>query len=398
MNRKLYENGGIPSVLLFMMALMTGISVANIYYCQPLLSAIGADLGIDEFRSGMIAAITQAGYACGLFFVIPTGDMFNRRKIVSTFFMLLAAALLVFSLSRNYATVMASSFVIGLCSVMPQIFIPIAAQFSVPGKKNANVGKIVSGLLVGILASRVISGLVGEWFGWRTMYVAAAVVMFVCTAAVMAFMPSFENNFKGTYASLMKSLWQIVRKYPELRLCSLRSAFAFGSFLALWSSLVFRMEDAPFHAGSDVVGMLGLCGVAGAVMASFIGKYIERVGVRNFNITGCLLILVAWLVLFVLDGTYFAVIAGILLMDIGMQCIQLSNQSVIFSLEPKASNRLNTVFMTCYFIGGTLGTFLSGSAWSLMRWNGVLIAGAVLVTASLGLTLFFDRKCKDGVS
>lgn len=392
MRMTLHENQGVPRSLLFMMALMAGISVANIYYCQPLLSLMASDLGITEFKAGMIAMITQCGYASGLFFVIPSGDMFDRRRIVSLSFLLLAAALLSMALSGSYMLVMAASFVTGMCSVMPQIFIPVAAQFSVPEKKNENVGKIVSGLLVGILASRVVSGLVGDWLGWRTMYAIASGVMMVCTLLILRFMPTCDSNFSGSYLSLMKSIATIIRSYPRLRFCSARSAFAFGSFLALWSSLTFRIEREPFCAGSDVVGLLGLCGVAGALLASVIGRFISRVGVRRFNIIGALLFFAAWGTLFAFDGSYAAIIASILLLDIGMQCIQLSNQSVIFSLNPKASNRMNTVFMTSYFIGGTLGTFLSGLAWSIWAWNGVIIAGIALAACSLALTLLSHDK------
>ena len=385
---QLKDDEGVPASLLFIMAYMAAVSVANIYYCQPLLSLMGNDLGIDEWRASLIAMITQVGYACGLFFIIPSGDKFDRKKIVSYSFSILTIALLCIALSNNFHAVMAASFAVGVCSVMPQIFIPIAAQYSRPEKKGANVGLIVSGLLTGILASRVISGLVGEWLGWRSMYVIAAIVMSLCTLIVWRIMPYTENNYTGSYKRLMHSLFALIREYKLLRICALRAAFAFGSFLALWASLTFKMEQAPFYAGSDVVGLLGLCGVAGAMSASVVGRLVSRIGVRNFNLLGAALMLSAWIIAYLWGNTYTAIIITILILDIGMQCIQLSNQTVVFSLNPKASNRINTIFMTNYFIGGSLGTFLSGSAWSMAGWSGVTIVGIGLAFCSLCITLF----------
>ncbi len=385
---QLKDDKGVPASLLFIMACMAAVSVANIYYCQPLLSLMGNDLGIDEWRASLIAMITQVGYACGLFFIIPSGDKFDRKKIVSYSFSILTIALLCIALSNNFHAVMAASFAVGACSVMPQIFIPIAAQYSRPEKKGANVGLIVSGLLTGILASRVISGLVGEWLGWRSMYVIAAIVMSLCTLIVWRIMPYTENNYTGSYKRLMHSLFALIREYKLLRICALRAAFAFGSFLALWASLTFKMEQAPFYAGSDVVGLLGLCGVAGAMSASVVGRLVSRIGVHNFNLLGAALMLSAWIIAYLWGNTYTAIIITILILDIGMQCIQLSNQTVVFSLNPKASNRINTIFMTNYFIGGSLGTFLSGSAWSMAGWSGVTIVGIGLAFCSLCITLF----------
>lgn len=385
---QLKDDEGVPASLLFIMACMAAVSVANIYYCQPLLSLMGDDLGIDEWRASLIAMITQVGYACGLFFIIPSGDKFDRKKIVSYSFSILTIALLCIALSNNFHAVMAASFTVGACSVMPQIFIPIAAQYSRPEKKGANVGLIVSGLLTGILASRVISGLVGEWLGWRSMYVIAAIVMSLCTLIVWRIMPYTENNYTGSYKRLMHSLFALIREYKLLRICALRAAFAFGSFLALWASLTFKMEQAPFYAGSDVVGLLGLCGVAGAMSASVVGRLVSRIGVRNFNLLGAALMLSAWIIAYLWGNTYTAIIITILILDIGMQCIQLSNQTVVFSINPKASNRINTIFMTNYFIGGSLGTFLSGSAWSMAGWSGVTIVGIGLAFCSLCITLF----------
>ena len=302
------------------------------------------------------------------------------------------------SLSKNFRCryvyqylILIASLFTGICSVMPQIFIPIASQFSKPENKGRNVGLVVSGLLTGILASRVISGFVGEVFGWREMYHIAAGMMLICGIVVIRVLPDIKPTFQGTYGGLMKSLFSLLKEYPQLRIYSVRAALAFGSFLAMWSCLAFKMGQAPFHAGSNVIGMLGLCGIAGALSASLVGKYVKTVGVRRFNFIGCGLILFAWFLLYFGENSYFGIIVGIIIIDIGIQCIQLSNQTSIFELCPDASNRINTIFMTTYFIGGSMGTFLAGSSWQTLGWHGVIVTGALLTTGSLLITLFSHK-------
>lgn len=391
MKQTLKENGGLPASILWTLAIVAGISVANLYYNQPLLNMIRRELGVSEFRTNLISMVTQIGYALGLLFIIPLGDLYQRKKIIITNFALLILSLLAIALAPNIHIILLASLVTGICSVIPQIFIPIASQFSKPEHKGRNVGIVVSGLLTGILASRVISGFVGELFGWREMYYIAAALMLICAAIVLRVLPDIRPTFKGKYGELMKSLFLLLKEYPQLRIYSLRAALAFGSFLAMWSCLAFKMGQAPFHAGSNVIGMLGLCGIAGALSASLVGKYVKRVGVRRFNFIGCGLILLAWFLLFLGENSYFGIVGGILLIDIGMQCIQLSNQASIFELCPGASNRVNTIFMTTYFVGGSLGTFLAGSSWQTFGWHGVIATGAILTCGSLLIT-FLSRK------
>lgn len=365
MKLQLKDGAGFPNSLLYMLAVVAGVSVANLYYNQPLLDMIRQELGISTFAANHIALYAQCGYALGLLFLIPLADLYSRRRILLIDFSSLILALLVTASASQIRTIHLCSFVIGVCSVVPQFFIPLAAQYSRPERKNRNVGIVLSGLLTGILASRVVSGAVGEWFGWREMYYIASGLMLLSGILVFRILPNAKPNFTGSYGALMRSLFTLLGEYPLLRVHSVRAALAFGAFMCFWASLAFKMAQAPFYAGSDVVGMLGLCGVAGALTASFSGKYIERVGIFRFNCLGALLQLAAWGLFFAGADHYLSIIVGILLIDIGMQCIQLSNQATLFSLCPSASNRINTIFMCCYFIGGSFGTLLSGMAWTL---------------------------------
>lgn len=386
------ENEGLPAFLLGTLAVVAGMSVANLYYNQPLLNLIRYDLSVSEFQSNLIAMITQVGYALGLFWIVPLGDLYPRKRIVLVNFACLMLALLVMATAHHIYVVWFASWIIGVCSMVPQIFVPIASQFSRPEHKGRNVGMVISGLLTGILASRVVSGWVGDLWGWRTMYVVAAVLMVFCALAVLRVMPDIRPSFSGKYRQLMSSMVSLVCDYPTLRIYALRSGLAFGSFLAMWSCLAFKMSGEPFYAGSDVVGYLGLCGIAGALTASFVGQAVKQVGVRRFNYLGCVLFLLAWVSLAVWGNTYVGIIAGVLLIDVGMQCIQLSNQTRIFELCPSASNRVNTIFMTTYFAGGSLGTLLAGYSWEIVGWIGVVWTGVGLIAGSFLLTQFAPKE------
>lgn len=391
MKQELKENQGLPASLLWTLAIIAGISVANLYYNQPLLNRISRDLQTSEFTANLIAMITQIGYAIGLLFIIPLGDLFKRKTIILINFTVLVVSLLTIALTPYIHLILFTSLLTGICSVMPQIFIPIAAQFSTPETKGKNVGMIVSGLLTGILASRVVSGIIGEYLGWRFIFFVAAGMMVICVIIIMRVLPDIPCNFKGRYSDLMKSLFSLVMEYPQLRISSLRAGIAFGSFLALWTSLAFKMEQAPFFAGNNIVGLLGLCGIAGALTASYIGNYVQVLGVKRLNYIGCGLIFAAWFSLYSGQNSYVGIIIGIFIIDIGMQCIQLSNQTTIFSLNPKAANRINTIFMTTYFIGGSIGTLLAGIFWHWFGWQGVVGTGITLATCSFMINIFSKK-------
>lgn len=376
-----------------LMAMMAGLTVANLYYNQPLLEMIRCDLQTSSSLANLIAVITQVGYALGLLFIVPTGDLFSRRKIIVVCMVVAALMTATIGLADNIHIIWGASLLMGACSIVPQLFIPIAGQFSKPENKARNMGYVLSGLLIGILGARVISGMIGEWFGWRMMFYVAGVVMIMCLVLTLWMMPQMQHNFSGSYVSLMRSVGRIFVDHPRIRVNALRAAFGFGSTLSFWACLAFHLAGAPFHSGSDVVGYLGLCGVASATVASSIGKYIPRFGVKRFSIIGASLQILAWMIAYVFDFTYLGLIVCLILVDSGLQCLQLSNQSACIQAVPEASNRANTIFMTTYFLGGSLGTLLAGQGWHLAGWTGVCIVGITFAIISLFISLTLsDRR------
>ena len=385
--KQLKENKGIERSLLLTMAVIAGLTVANCYYNQPLLEMIRHDMGVSQHEANLITVVTQIGYALGLCFLIPMGDLYSRRRIIVINMSVAAVMAIFIAFSQRVWIVWGASLLLGACSVIPQFFIPIAGQYSEKKNKGRNMGIVLSGLLTGILASRVISGYVGEWLGWREMFIIAALIMIVCLILTLKIMPQIDINYVGTYRGLMKSVFHIVANNARIRLYAIRAAFSFGSMMAIWSCLAFRLAQAPFFSGSEMVGTLGMCGIAGALAASGLGKLVNQWGIRKLSLYGACLQLVAWTTAYLFGDTYMGLIVAIILVDIGLQCLQLSNQSGCIQEMPEASNRANTIFMTTYFIGGSFGTYCAGLAWTHEGWMGVCAVGAVLAAISLSITI-----------
>ncbi len=384
--KELKENGGIPRSMMIMMAIMAGLTVANLYYNQPLLEKIRIDLSISEVSANLITVITQIGYASGLFFLIPSGDLYSRRKLIIISMSMAALMAVIIGLATHVYMIWAASIFLGAFSVVPQFFLPIATQFSKPENKSRNMGYVLSGLLIGILGARVVGGFIGEWLGWRAMFLIAAGIMIICLFITLQMMPDMKHNFQGSYASLMKTVLQIFKSHPKIRLNSIRASFGFGSLLTVWSCLAFHLSR-DFGAGSDMVGILGLCGIAGALSASGLGRYVPRFGVYRFSVVGAIIMIIGWIVALLLGNNYIGLTISIILLDIGLQCLQLSNQSSSIAEIPSASNRVNTIFMTIYFIGGSLGTFLAGWGWKSDGWTGVCTVGMIMAGISLVISL-----------
>ena len=385
--KQLKENEGIERSLLLTMAVIAGLTVANCYYNQPLLEMIRHDMDVSQHAANLITVVTQIGYALGLCFLIPMGDLYSRRRTIVINMSVAAVMAVIIAFAQRVWIVWGASFLLGACSVIPQFFIPIAGQYSEKKNKSRNMGIVLSGLLTGILASRVISGYVGEWLGWREMFIIAALIMIVCLILTLKIMPQIDSNYVGTYRGLMKSVFHIVANNARIRLYAIRAAFSFGSMMAIWSCLAFRLAQAPFFSGSEMVGTLGMCGIAGALAASGLGKLVNQWGIRKLSLYGACLQLVAWTTAYLFGDTYMGLIVAIILVDIGLQCLQLSNQSGCIQEMPEASNRANTIFMTTYFIGGSFGTYCAGLAWTHEGWMGVCAVGAVLAAISLSITI-----------
>ena len=384
----LSPHNGIPRHILLMMAIMAGFTVANLYYNQPLLDMICRETGITQVEANLITVVTQIGYALGLLFVVPLADMVSVRRIVVLGMSVAAVSAVTIGFAENVWMLWGASLTLGISSIMPQLFIPMAALYSQPKNKSRNMGYVASGLITGIVSARAISGYIGDWLGWRCMFFIVAGMMLVGLLITLRMMPQVTLTFKGSYRQLMHTVGSIFMSFPRIRFYSLRPAMSFASMMSIWSCMAFHLAGSPFHASSDVVGLLALCGVAGAIAASSAGKYVPRVGIFRMSVIGGCLQLMAWVSAWLFGNTYTGLIAAIILADIGAQCLQVSNQSGSLQQLPHATNRVNTIFMTTFFIGGSLGTFCSGLGWSMAEWTGVCLVGGFFASVTLLLSAY----------
>ncbi|MGO3184323.1 MAG: MFS transporter [Aequorivita sp.] len=375
---------------LYLMSISAGLIVANLYYNQPLLHQIAVDYGVSEAAVSNVALSTQLGYAFGLLFIIPLGDKVSIHKILQIDFLLMIVSIVAAALSDTLFLLILSSFFIGFTSAVPQLFVPMAAQLSDDKGRGRAIGIVMSGLLIGILGSRVISGFVGEQFGWRIMYYIAAVLMVFLFFILRAKLPKLNPHFPGSYGSLLKSILHYFRTEPELRVASLRGALAFAGLSAFWTTLVFLMED-NFGYGSTITGLFGLLGIAGALGATIVGKLSDKINKNGLLIFSAILLIVSWVVFLVSGNSIFGLIVGVVLVDLGLQALHITNQNIIFSKNPEGRNRVNTVYMVSFFIGGALGTTLGALAWETYKWIGVSVLGLGLSVLILLTHLLFRK-------
>lgn len=381
--------------ILWLMAISSGLVVANNYYNQPLLGLMAKDFNVSESKISGITMFTQIGYAFGLFFFIPLGDMFRRKKMILIDFIFIIISLLSMAFSPSVELLFPISFVIGFTSVIPQLFVPMAATLATSDKKAKAVGIVMSGLLVGVLGSRVLSGYIGDIWGWREMYYIATFIMIVLLIMIYLKLPEVFPTFKGSYKDLLFSLFNLFKSDSSLRLAALRGGLSFASLSAFWTPLVFHLEK-DFHltegTASNIAGKFGLAGIAGAVTAAFLGGIINKYNKSTLMTLFILTIMASWGIFYSFGNSYIGLIFGVILIDIGVQASHITNQFIIFSSHPEATNRVNTIYMTSYFIGGALGTLMAGYAFESLGWNGVIIVGGGLALMMLICHLIFDKK------
>jgi predicted MFS family arabinose efflux permease len=381
----------MSSALVWLMAISCGLVVANIYYNQPLLAEIGRTFGLSDSNVSLVATATQIGYTLGLLFVVPLGDKLERKRLILIELVLAAVVMGVAAWAPSFAVLLVASVWIGIFSAVPQLLVPMAANLASSEERGRIVGKVMSGLLVGILLSRTISGYVGAHFGWRTMFGAGGVAMLLLVAVLAVKLPKDQPVFEGTYGSLMKSLVTLTRDFLPLRRAALVGAFLFAGFSVFWTTLVFFLEGKPYFYQSDVVGFFGLIGACGALAAPIAGKMADKRGPDYTISLGIVAGLVAYLILG-FGGQYLVgLVLGIIILDVGIQGAHISNQSKIFALKPEARSRLNTVYMTGYFIGGSVGSVVGGAAWAAYGWPGVCAVGLLFVLGAFLINRFYGR-------
>ncbi len=383
---------------ILIMALCTGLIVANIYYSQPLLVLMSEEFKVSESNAGQVTFFTQVGYALGLLFCVPLGDKLERKRQIVVMTLAAVVALVAAAKSVNITMLKVTGLMIGFTSVVPQLILPLAANLSDPASRGKVIGTIMSGLLVGILLSRTLSGVVGHHLGWRAMFWIAAGISALLAVIMITSFPSSKPNFSGTYGDLMKSLLTLIKEQPVLREASAINACCFAMFGMFWTTVVFLLSDAPFKYTSEQIGLMGLAAAAGALGAPLVGRIADKKNPRIAIGYGIIFLLLGYFLFYIFRANIIGIIIGIIAIDLGLQGIHVSNQTRIYTLLPEARNRLNTVFMTTSFIGTSLGSGIGLWVWSFAQWTGVCIAGTALIAVALIIYLATYKKEKGVLS
>jgi predicted MFS family arabinose efflux permease len=378
--------------LVWLMAVAGAVTVANLYYNQPLLGDIGRTLGADGSALGLVPTLTQVGYAVGMLFLVPLGDSLERRKVILLLCGCVGVALVAAGLAPSLNVLVAASFAIGVTTVVPQMIIPFAAQRAAPSERGRVVGMVMSGLLIGILLSRTAAGFVGTHLGWRTLFFMAAGLM-VVTGVVLRFtLPAAPPVAVMPYPQLMRSLIHLARTEPVLRLHALLGGLTFGAFSAFWATLALYLRSLPGHYDAQVAGLFGVVGVAGALIAPLVGRFADRGAGRRINALAIAVLLASFGVLWLWGHSLWGIALGVVLLDLGAQANQIANQARVYSLRPDARSRLNTLYMVTYFVGGAAGAWAGMTAWTRAGWPGVCAVGAAMSLTALVAVLWGSRR------
>ncbi|MCU2625013.1 MFS transporter [Enterobacter hormaechei subsp. hoffmannii] len=374
---------GLSPALILLMSVATGLAVASNYYAQPLLDTIARAFDLSASSAGFIVTAAQLGYAAGLLFLVPLGDMFERRMLIVSMTLLAAGGMLITASSQSLTMMIIGTALTGLFSVVAQILVPLAATLASPEKRGKVVGTIMSGLLLGILLARTIAGLLASLGGWRTVYWVASVLMVIMALALWRGLPKVKQENHLNYPQLLASVFSLFTRDKLLRTRAVLGCLTFANFSILWTSMAFLLAAPPFNYSEGVIGLFGLAGAAGALGARPAGGLADKGKSHMTTSAGLVLLLLSWGAIWYGHVSVLALIVGILVLDLTVQGVHITNQTVIYRVKPDARNRLTAGYMTSYFIGGAAGSLISASAWQHAGWTGVCAIGAIVAAINL---------------
>jgi len=373
--------------LVLVFAVACGLSAANLYYAQPILYDISRSFGTSESTTGLVVTLSQVGYALGLALLVPLGDILTRKRFLPAVLMVTALGLVVSAAAPSVGMLLAVALVVGLGSTVAQMLVPMAASLADEATRGRVIGQVMSGLLLGILLARTVSGLVAGVTSWRAVYVMAAAVTVVMAAVLARVVPAEAERPSIRYGALLGSTVTLFRTEPLLRRRIVFGALGFAAFSAFWTTMAFVLSGAPYHYGTTTIGLFGLVGAAGALCANFAGRWADRGLTRSTTLVFAAMVLVSFLPLWLGRTDLVAMTVGVLVLDVGVQGLQVTNQSIIYRLAPDARSRINSAYMVCYFAGGALGS--AGASWlyGSHRWAGVCLLGAAIGAAAVALAV-----------
>ncbi|WP_368928995.1 MFS transporter [Mixta calida] len=374
---------GLSPMLVALMSVATGLAVACNYYAQPLLETIARSFDLSVNQAGFIVTTAQLGYVAGLLLLVPLGDRLERRGLIVGMSLLAAGGMVITALSTQLSMMLLGTALTGLFSVVAQLLVPLAATLAAPEKRGKVVGTVMSGLLLGILLARTVAGALAQLGGWRAVFWVASVLMVLMALALWRGLPRYRQTVDLSYPQLLGSIFRLYASTRVIRTRAIIGCLSFANFSVLWTSMAFLLAAPPWNYTEGEIGLLGLAGAAGALAARQAGSLADRGKARLTTTIGLLLMLASWGLTALGAHSLLALIAGIILLDLAVQGVHITNQSVIYRRLPEARNRLTSGYMTSYFIGGAAGSLLSATAYHFAGWYGVCAAGTLLTLLNL---------------
>jgi predicted MFS family arabinose efflux permease len=383
-NRHCQSRRLTPAILL-VFAVTCGMSVANIYYAQPLLDSIAATFAISPASIGMVVTLTQAGYAIGLVFIVPLGDLVDHRKLIIAQTSLSAIALTVVSTAHHAGILFGGMIAVGLLAVVVQVLVAFTATLAMPSERGRAVGFVTGGVVIGILAARLVSGMIADFGGWRSVYFTSALLMLVMSLLLARLLPrQAAMPVSESYGAVLRSMPSLFLRDPLLlRVRAVLALLIFASFSTLWTAMVLPLSTAPLFLSHTRIGLFGLAGLTGALAANGAGRLADR-GLAQWT-TGIALGLLtcSWLPIALLHYSLAALAIGVILLDLSVQAVHVTNQSLIFAARLEARGRLVGGYMVFYSVGSGIGAISSTSIYAVFGWIGVAILGAIFSAAGL---------------
>ncbi|OSN03339.1 transporter [Lonsdalea britannica] len=390
MNTAIPRTQTLSPALTLLMSAATGLMVASNYYAQPLLDAIANAFMLSPNQAGFIVTAAQLGYAVGLLLLVPLGDMLERRGLIVGMSLLSAAGMLITASSSSLWVMILGTALTGMFSVAAQVLVPLAATLASPETRGKVVGTVMSGLLLGILLARTLAGALASLGGWRLVYWVASVLMIALSLLLWRALPRYKQDNQLNYPQLLSSIFHLMVTYKPLRIRSILGGLTFANFSILWTSMAFLLSAPPYRYSEAVIGLFGLVGAAGALAATRAGRLADRGHAKTVTTVGLVVLALSWLPIAAGVHSILLLLIGILALDLTVQGVHVTNQSIIYRDMPEARNRITSGYMTAYFIGGALGSMLSATMFQYFGWLGVSIAG--FLTSLIALLVWWYNR------
>jgi predicted MFS family arabinose efflux permease len=383
------QSPGLSPSLALLFSVTCALAVANVYFAQPLLDSMALSLGVAPSMIGVVVTATQVGYALGLLFIVPLGDLLNRKALVLTQVLLSALALAAVGAAQQWLTLLGAMILVGLLAVVVQVLVAYAAVLATPSQRGQAVGFVTSGIVLGILLARFASGLIADLAGWRAVYFVSSGLMLALAAVFWKVLPgAVPARSRYSYPALIRSLFRLFLTEPVLRIRGLLALLIFAAFSVLWTSMVLPLSAPPLSLSHTAIGLFGLAGVAGALAARRAGRWVDQgLGQRVTGMSLTILTL-SWLPIGFAQSSLIALVCGVVLLDFAVQAVHVTNQSLVFAARPDAHSRMVGAYMCFYSVGSALGAAAATQVYALWGWTAVSLLGALISTTALMLWFF----------